>query len=202
MKLELQVAHRKTEDAIQGPGSFGEVSSLSYSNATTWNTRMDYQNESSKQSIWRRLQDMRAGGLALDVHSQELEKRIKHQEEAQRQWEDRIANLQAYIDDHGDAKVPKLYKTPDGYRLGEFIVNIRRAYRNYQCVIKGMDRNHPKTGTLTPEQVSQLDSMGFVWNGRAKKFGKAKKGDAPTMEVGRDENLAAKNRALEDTTEK
>ena len=78
-------------------------------------------------------------------------------------WEDWIAKLQAHIDVHGHARVPRAHKTADGFNLGRFVGNTREACKNYQFDAEGVGKKSPKAGTLAPGQVSQLDSMGFVW---------------------------------------
>lgn len=62
-------------------------------------------------------------------------------------WDLAFAHLTAYVEMHGDCLVPTNYQTPDGYRLGDWVVRTR--YR----------RNN-----LTNHQEKRLKKLGFVWN--------------------------------------
>ncbi|MFF9436684.1 Helicase associated domain protein [Streptomyces sp. NPDC014735] len=68
--------------------------------------------------------------------------RIDHSE----QWRKGMAALTRYIAENGHARVPFSYVTSDGLRLGQWVANRRR--------------NAEK---LTPEQRSELDTLGFIW---------------------------------------
>ena len=40
-------------------------------------------------------------------------------------WESGFAALESYVKEHGDALVPRRFKTPDGFGLGNWIANQR-----------------------------------------------------------------------------
>ena len=73
-------------------------------------------------------------------------------------WDQWIAKLEEYIDENGNSSVPQMYKTTDGYCLGHFVANTRRAYKKYQNGNKSKFR-----GTLTASQITRLESIGFEW---------------------------------------
>eukprot|EP00986_Skeletonema_menzelii_P016694 scaffold15529_cov77-Skeletonema_menzelii.AAC.1 len=61
-------------------------------------------------------------------------------------WDDRITQLQAFIDENEHANVPQNTNTPAG--LGIWVRNIRQ---------------NKKEGKLSVEKIDQLNSMGFEW---------------------------------------
>ena len=65
------------------------------------------------------------------------------------QWEEGFEHLQAYVNEYGNARVPQQYRSPDGYRLGQWISNQRELRDN-----------------LSPSEKQQLDSLGFIWDAR------------------------------------
>ncbi|WP_164874073.1 helicase associated domain-containing protein [Rhodococcus spongiicola] len=65
-------------------------------------------------------------------------------------WDNAIAHLEEYIAEHGHARVPQKWVSPDGFKLGIW-VNGRRTNRR------------AGTPTLTPERIAQLDALGFEW---------------------------------------
>ena len=66
-------------------------------------------------------------------------------------WADGIAHLEAFIAEHGHARVPKGYVCADGMRLASWVMHRREDRR------LGADR-------LTPERIAQLDALGFDWS--------------------------------------
>ena len=71
-------------------------------------------------------------------------------------WDHYFAEARIYYAQHGDLNVPLRYKTPGGLSLGEW-VQTQRSIR------KGRE----KYGSLTPQQIERLDSIGMVWETRA-----------------------------------
>ena len=75
-------------------------------------------------------------------------------------WERGHQRLVAWVEEHGHARVPPQYITPDGYRLGKWVHNQRTLYRSRSRVAKG-----PR---LSDERVARLESVtGWVWNTRS-----------------------------------
>jgi len=62
-----------------------------------------------------------------------------------------LAELAAYVQAHGDARVPKSHLTPSGLKLGAW------------CGIRRKDR---KADKLSAERIAALDALGFVWDAR------------------------------------
>ena len=71
-------------------------------------------------------------------------------------WDHYFAEARIYYAQHGDLNVPLRYRTPAGLSLGEW-VQTQRSIR------KGRE----KYGSLTPQQIERLDSIGMVWETRA-----------------------------------
>jgi superfamily II DNA or RNA helicase len=61
-------------------------------------------------------------------------------------WEEGFKHLQAYVKEHKHCRVPRQYKTPDGYNLGQWVSN-RRA----------------RSSIVPPERKAQLAALGFEW---------------------------------------
>jgi hypothetical protein len=59
-----------------------------------------------------------------------------------------LAALRAYVEDNGHGRVLRTHRTPDGFRLGEW-VNSRRYER--------------RKGKLTAESIARLDAAGMEW---------------------------------------
>jgi len=67
-------------------------------------------------------------------------------------WEDGFAHLVVYADEHGHALVPTAYVTGDGHRLGQWVLNQRRAH---------------KRGKLSGDREARLaDVDGWVWDAK------------------------------------
>ena len=69
-------------------------------------------------------------------------------------WEAMYARAKAYYEARGNLKVPKRYKTEDGYSLGAWIATQRRVRAGQQY------------GTLTAERIAKLDGIGMIWENR------------------------------------
>jgi superfamily II DNA or RNA helicase len=63
------------------------------------------------------------------------------------QWEEGFERLQAYLKEFKDCRVPRQYKTPDGYRLGGWVGEQR-----------------VNQDTCSPERKARLDALGFDWD--------------------------------------
>jgi hypothetical protein len=61
-------------------------------------------------------------------------------------WQEGLDYLRVYKDQYGHCSVPALFKTANGYRLGQW-VSIQRLSKK----------------TLSKERISQLDNLGFDW---------------------------------------
>ncbi|CAE8720240.1 unnamed protein product, partial [Polarella glacialis] len=67
-------------------------------------------------------------------------------------WEGKFKTLKAYKQEHGHTRVPESYVADDGFKLGRWVNNQRRA-RKGQAGFK-----------IDAEKIEQLDSLGFVWS--------------------------------------
>jgi hypothetical protein len=63
------------------------------------------------------------------------------------QWEEGFEHLQAYVKEYKGCHVSQQYKSPDGYRLGQWV---------------GVQRTDEKN--LSEERRQRLNELGFVWN--------------------------------------
>ena len=68
-------------------------------------------------------------------------------------WERNYAYAEAYYREHGDLLVPVKYVTPDGFKLGKWISNLRDQYVNGE-----------KRTVLTPERIARLNAIGMQWD--------------------------------------
>lgn len=66
-----------------------------------------------------------------------------------------VAALQAFVVEHGHARVSRSHQTDDGFALGAWVTKRRHE--------------RPK-GRLTEERIAALDALGFVWAPRADDF--------------------------------
>jgi hypothetical protein len=74
-------------------------------------------------------------------------------------WEDQYDDLKAWAEEHGHAKVPKVY--PENQPLSSFVHTMRR-YRMWQ--IEGKERAAMASTRLTPERKLLLDDVGMIWD--------------------------------------
>jgi hypothetical protein len=65
------------------------------------------------------------------------------------QCEEGFDRLKTYVSENKNCKVPQLYRSSDGFRLGGW--NLQQ-------------RNYRKKGTLTVERIERLDAIGFIWD--------------------------------------
>jgi len=59
-----------------------------------------------------------------------------------------LGYLKAYKAEHGHCRVPALFKTEDGFKLGYWVSNRRRDI---------------PAGRLTQDRIDTLNEVGFVW---------------------------------------
>ncbi|CAE8622684.1 unnamed protein product [Polarella glacialis] len=69
-------------------------------------------------------------------------------------WNSDFEHLRAYRKENGLTTVPFAYMSHDGFKLGFWVSSQRQA-----CKGRG-------GGKLEPDQIEQLDSLGFVWDAR------------------------------------
>lgn len=67
------------------------------------------------------------------------------------QWSEDFKHLNQYRAEHGDVNVPQAYTTSDGFKFGFWVGSQRRATKGWR---------HER---ISPAQIQQLDSLGFVW---------------------------------------
>lgn len=79
-------------------------------------------------------------------------------------FNERIEQLKAYREKHGDCRVPQLCTDPPG--LGNWVVNQRKLYAWRKRWIK-MPNN--MVNTLSEERIKQLEAIGFEWRSRVRK---------------------------------
>lgn len=66
-------------------------------------------------------------------------------------WDVMYSYAKMYRDSYGSLNVPKRYKTPDGYSLGNWIMTQRRVKNGQIC------------GHLSDERIRKLDEIGMIW---------------------------------------
>lgn len=69
-------------------------------------------------------------------------------------WEHYFSEASIYYAEHGNLKVPKMYKTSTGLNLGVWLTTQRRV------------REGRIQGNLTEQQIARLDSIGMEWGNR------------------------------------
>ena len=74
-------------------------------------------------------------------------------------WNNALAKLQTYFNEHGNLDIKARYETPDGFKLGRWVCNLRTKVRT-----KGLDQ------ALTPEQQQQLAELGMIWDRNSEKW--------------------------------
>lgn len=73
------------------------------------------------------------------------------------QWNRMYELARIYYNEHCDLKIPSLYVTPSGEKLGQWIGCQRKAY------------NGKSTNKISKEQIEKLESLGMVWDVKANK---------------------------------
>ena len=77
-------------------------------------------------------------------------------------WEANLKLLQAYVLEHGHARVPSKLDTDKYPKLGSWISHQREAYRNEKRLqYKEAPRRHMRR--ISPAQIAKLESLGFKW---------------------------------------
>lgn len=71
-------------------------------------------------------------------------------------WENNFNAAKKYYRQNGNLSVPAGYIDESGVRLGQWLVNLRTAYRNPNC-----------KRILTDEQIQKLNSIGMRWGKKA-----------------------------------
>ena len=74
-------------------------------------------------------------------------------------WKKALTGLQAYYKEHGNLDIKARYETPDGFKLGRWISNLRAKVKT-----KGLDQ------ILTKEQQEQLAALGMIWDRNTEKW--------------------------------
>ena len=75
-----------------------------------------------------------------------------------RQWRQAYEVAKRYFQSHGDLEVPYEYVTPDGLRLGQWVVRQRMAYKG---TLSGKGEVNRKE--LSPARKKLLDAIGMDW---------------------------------------
>ena len=102
------------------------------------------------------------------ISSNPTKKQRTQRQQQRTPWEERLAQLQAYKDEHGHLEIPIRYKPNPS--LGKFVHNTREQYKLYlrlqqqpQDAVAGAP-SKPKKCPLTSERVAQLEALGFVFS--------------------------------------
>lgn len=66
-------------------------------------------------------------------------------------WDIMYGYAKAYFETHGNLNVPKRYKTPDGYSLGNWIMTQRKV------------KSGQIPGHLSDDRIEKLDAIGMIW---------------------------------------
>ena len=66
-------------------------------------------------------------------------------------WDVMYGYAKTYYENNGNLNVPKRYKTPDGYSLGNWIMTQRRV------------RSGQVYGHLSADRIAKLDAIGMIW---------------------------------------
>jgi Helicase associated domain len=85
-------------------------------------------------------------------------KRVRRTVPARISWEERIASLKAYKEEHGDLNIPIRYKQNPS--LGKFVHNTREQFKLYHHQCKP---GYQKRCCLTAERIATLNEIGFLW---------------------------------------
>ena len=68
-------------------------------------------------------------------------------------WQRNYKAAKAYYKKHGNLNIPRYYVTPEGIKLGIWLLT-QRTYKNGTV----------KNDSLTPERISKLEKIGMVWD--------------------------------------
>jgi len=68
-------------------------------------------------------------------------------------WDDALAQLVAYKEEHGNCHVPSRFETADGFKLGKWLSNQRLKYQG-------------KRGVLNESEKSLLEDLGVDWDAK------------------------------------
>ena len=66
-------------------------------------------------------------------------------------WDVMYGYAKTYYENNGNLNVPKRYKTPDGYSLGNWIMTQRRV------------KSGQVYGHLSEDRIRKLDAIGMIW---------------------------------------
>lgn len=80
------------------------------------------------------------------------------------QWSERFQELQAFQRQHGHCLVPYTYR--ENLPLARWVKRQRYQYKLFQDR-QGSD---PRCSTMTPERISALEAIGFVWDSQASQW--------------------------------
>jgi len=86
---------------------------------------------------------------------------IARADAARKKWRHGIDMLKRYKEEFGTARVPQSYDSPSYPGLGRWIATQRRGYRNE--IIRQTGGRVTGGGRITPQQISELESLGFVF---------------------------------------
>ena len=94
----------------------------------------------------------------VPVTTEESNKRARRAVPSRISWEERLAALIAYKEEHGHLQIPIRYKKNPS--LGKFVHNTREQYKLFrnQCKL-----GYQKRCSLTEERINELNNIGFIW---------------------------------------
>ena len=93
--------------------------------------------------------------LRLDALGMIWEKRLESA------WENAFTHAEAYRLEYGNLLIPAQYCSPDGFRLGRWISNLRQQRANGE-----------RQGLLTKERIARLDALGMAWDAVSERWEK------------------------------
>ena len=76
-------------------------------------------------------------------------------------WNERLEELKAYKQQHGDCNVPITYT--ENLQLAKWVAMQRTQYANYIKAVRAGE-TEPAVGGITADRIAKLDEMGFSWN--------------------------------------
>ena len=88
-------------------------------------------------------------GLLSDEETAALERLGMVWDCAESSWTERLTQMRAYFEEHGDLNIPGTYVTADGSHLGRWYCVMKRQYRD---------------GTLPEDKRRQLEDAGILWS--------------------------------------